>query len=87
MLLIYEKDILISYEISYDRSKNLTTNLYTQPRSIVNSERVSDTIRKFPNSGEAFKYNITVRKKLSVLVDQEISELLEKGAIQKSEPA
>ena len=49
-----------------------TVEKYTQPRSIVNREEVSDTIQKFPNSGQAFKYNKVVRKKLSLLVDQKI---------------
>ena len=36
-------------------------NNYTRPRNFVNSEGVSDTVQKFPSSGEASKNNKNVR--------------------------
>ena len=59
---------------------------YRRPRNFVNSEEVSDTIHKSHSSGEASKHN-KMSEQQSLLVHQEISELLEKGAIQKAETA
>ena len=57
---------------------------YTQPRNFVNSEGVSDTIYKSPSSGKP-SHTIRMSEQQSLLVVQEISELLEKGVIQKTE--
>ena len=59
---------------------------YTRLTNFVNSEGVSDTIHKSPSSGEASKRNKNVKTTISAS-GPEISELLEKGAIQKAETA